>query len=96
MTDMTEKIFEVLPYGKAALKKMGDVPENFRLYSAELKGKHPNYHGMKIEGAEFRQAKTGKNKGKLSILIKGTKRSAYVTTDEIRAEDNQAKQGGEE
>lgn len=46
MTDMTEKIFEVMPYGKAALKKMGDVPENFRLYFAELKGKHPDYHGM--------------------------------------------------
>lgn len=94
MADMTKKIFEGLPFGKAALKKMGDVPENFRLYFAEMKGKYPDYHGMQIEGAEFRQAKTGKNKGKLSILIKGTKRSTYVTAAEIRAEDDQAKQKG--
>ncbi len=85
--DMTEKLFENYPYGKAALKKMGDVPENFRLYSAALKGEHPNYHGMEVKGAEFRAPKTGKYKGQLSIMVKGTTRTAYVSNSEISAEE---------
>lgn len=40
--------------------------------------------GMKVTGAEFREAKTGPNKGMRSVLVKGTKRTAFVTVDEMR------------
>lgn len=85
--DMTVKLFENYAYGKAALKKMGEVPENFRLYSAGLKGNHPDFHGMEVSGAEFRAAKTGKNKGRLTIYVAGTDRTAYVSNSEIQAEE---------
>jgi hypothetical protein len=88
--DMTEPLFEKFAYGKAALKKMGAVPENFRLYSAELRGKHPNYHGMQLHGAEFRAARTGPNKGKLCIEVDGSERTAYVSMEEIEAEEQSA------
>ena len=93
--DMTEKFYEQYPYGKAALKKMGNVPENFRLYSAGLQGRYPDFHGMEVSGAEFREAKTGKNKGKLYIMIANTRRTVYVSNAEIAAEDDTkaAKQG---
>jgi len=94
--DMTEKIFEPHPYGKAALKKMGVVPENFRLYLAGWIGKHPDFHGMEVKGAEFRPALTGKNKGKLCIKVKDSDRTAYVSKEEIEAEAMaQQKQGSE-
>lgn len=86
--DMREKVFETLACGKAALKKMGDVPENFRLYSAGLKGRYPDFHGMEVSGAEFREAKTGKNKGKLRIMIANTRSTVYVSNAEIAAEDD--------
>lgn len=89
--DMSVKLFERYAYGKAALKKMGDVPENFRLYNAALQGNYPNYHGMQVEGAEFRSPKTGKYKGQLSILVKGTRRTAYVSNAEINAERDDTK-----
>lgn len=44
-----------------------------------------NMDVMKVTGAEFRIAKTGKYAGKLSIIVKGTDRTAYVTKEEIRA-----------
>lgn len=88
--DMSEKLFENYPYGKAALKKLGDLPENFRLYSAALQGESQNYHGMELKGAEFRAAKTGKYKGQLSIMVKNTQRTTYVSMAEIRAEEGEA------
>lgn len=76
-------------FGKIALLKMGDVPQNFRIYYAGWLGKKPdNRQVMKVKGAEFRIAKKGKNKGKLCVLVEGSKRSAYVTAEEIENYSN--------
>lgn len=75
-------------YGKAALQKLSPTPENFRLYEAEWLGDKPSeWTVMKVTGAEFRAAKTGPNKGKLSVMVEGSKRTAYVTKAEMRAFD---------
>lgn len=83
---MDDRIMDETAYGRAALKKFGPVPENFRIYSAGWLGKFPDCHGMEVDGAEFERAKAGRYKGKLHIMIEGTKRSAYVSKAEIRAE----------
>lgn len=43
---------------------------------------------MKVTGAEFREAKTGPNKGKLAVIVKDSKRVAYVTSEEMKALDD--------
>ena len=79
-----EDIFGKQSFGKAALKKLGPVPENFRLYSAGWLGKSPeNWVEMRVTGCEMRHAKKGVNAGKLCIPIPGTKRSVVVTKAEI-------------
>lgn len=80
MTDMTHDLFADYPFGKAALAKLAPLPENFRLYEAENLGKG---NGMKVTGAEFRVAQRGEFKGKLSVLIPGSQKIAYVSLDEI-------------
>jgi len=88
MTDMTKDIFASCSYGQVALRKLAPVPENFRLISAGWIGKQPeDWKTMKVTGAEFRQPKTGPNKDKLTIMVKGTQRSAYVTKEEMAAQD---------
>ena len=79
MTDMTNKLFEKQPFGKLAIKKLGDVPENFRLYHAEWIGSN-----MRITGAEFRHAKRGHEKGMLSVKVPNTKHTVYVSATEIK------------
>lgn len=88
MPDMTGKLFEQHAYGIAAIKKMGNVSENFRLYQCGwLGGPTPNeWHGMECIGAEFRVAQSGVNKGKLSIMVPNTRRTVYVSREEIDAE----------
>ena len=82
--DMTDKLFEQQAFGKAALMQIGEVPENFRLYASEWVAKNPTgWLMMKVTGAEFRHAKSGKNKGLLTIMVKSTKRTVYVTRDEM-------------
>lgn len=86
--DMQKDIFADQSYGKAALKKMGQVPENFRLYAAAWLGDKPEeWSVMKLTGAQFREAKRGPNKGKLSIIIPDTTRSVFVTVAEMDAAD---------
>jgi len=88
MTDMTEKVFEAQAFGKAALHKIGDVHENFRLYSAAWVGDSPcSRDTMRVTGAEFRHAKLGPEKGLLSVMVPNTKRTAYVTKSEIQMFD---------
>ena len=80
-----EDIFGKQSLGKAALKKLGPLPENFRLYSAGWLGKKPeDWVEMRVTGCELRHAKKGVNAGKLCIPIPGTKRSVVVTKAEIR------------
>lgn len=84
--DLTEDTFAEQPFGKAALKKLSPVPENFRLYSAGFMGKTPkDWDTMEVVGGEFRHAKSGPNKGKLCILLKGTERVVYVNKTEMAA-----------
>ena len=85
MPDKTVDIFAQHPFGKAALKKMGAVPENFRLYCAGWIGENPEeWKCMDATGAEFRRAARGPNKGKLSIKIPGTERKVRVTRAEMQ------------
>lgn len=57
---MTVDIFAQHPFGKAALKKMGAVPENFRLYCAGWIGENPEeWKCMDVTGAEFRRPLRG-------------------------------------
>lgn len=75
-------VFATTAFGKAALRKMGKVPANFRLYSAGWLGKEPkDWTEMLVKGREFR----ANREGKLNIPVPGTIRSAVVTQDEMRA-----------
>jgi hypothetical protein len=88
MTDMSKDIFADFSYGKVALIKLAPVPEKFRLFSAGWLGEKPaDWKTMKVTGAEFREAKSGPQKGKLAIMVQGTQRSAYVTKEEMQAQD---------
>jgi hypothetical protein len=81
MADMTNDEFAVQSFGKAAMAKMGNVSNNFRLYHASwLTGQRDV---MSVTGAEFRVAKSGPNKGLLSIKIPGTEKRVFVTAEEI-------------
>ena len=89
--DMEHDIFADLAFGKAALQKLAPVPENFRLFYAGWVGKRPqDFKEMDVSGAEFRVAKTGPNKGKLAIMVPGTKRTVRLTKTEIRAAEPRA------
>lgn len=75
-------------YGKAALSKLAPVAENFRIFEAGWLGDKPSeWTVMEVKGMEFREAKTGPNKGKLTVPVAGTKRTAYVTLDEMKLFD---------
>lgn len=88
MTDMSKDIFATCSYGQVALRKLAPVPGNFRLFFAGwLETKSEHWQTMKVTGAEFREAKSGPNKGKLSIKVPGSERSVYVTKDEMAAQD---------
>jgi hypothetical protein len=52
MPDMTKDVFADQSYGKAALKRMGDVPENFRLFEAGWMEKKPPFRLMEVRGAD--------------------------------------------
>lgn len=83
---MNIDLFAETRYGQVALKKLAPVPENFRLYSAGWLGDKPkDWDVMEVKGAEFRVAKRGPPKGTLSIEIKGSKRTTYVTKAEMQA-----------
>lgn len=84
---MDDDIFATMSYGKVALKKFGKVDENFRLYCCGWVGDYDTTDTMKVEGAVFRPAKSGPRKGKLVVLVPGTKREAYVTTAEMREQE---------
>jgi hypothetical protein len=85
---MEKDIFADQPYGKAALKKLAPVGPDFRLFKAEwLGGKPEEWTVMRLMGADFRTAKTGPNKGKCSIMIRGTVRTVFITRDEMAKEE---------
>lgn len=79
--NMDDRTWDESGFGKAALQKMGEVPDNFRLYSAGWVGEYPNCHGMQVTGAEFERMKRKTTHGN---KIKGTERSVYVSKNEIK------------
>lgn len=80
MTD--EDPFASTRFGKAALNKLGPLPENFRLYRAEWLGKNlQEATEMRVTGREFRASKSGA----LDIPIPRTIRSVVVTKAEMLA-----------
>lgn len=85
--DMQEDIFGKMPFGKIALAKLKPASPNFRLYSAGWleKGPPETWEVMAVTGAEFREAKSGPNRGKLCIMVKGTKRTVHVHRSEMTA-----------
>jgi len=82
--DMQIDVFAQHTFGKIALQKLSPVPDDFRLFCAGWVGDHKKNDTMEITGAVFRVAKSGKNKGKLSIMLPDTKKTVYVTSKEIR------------
>ncbi|MEX3555316.1 MAG: hypothetical protein VB131_01375 [Burkholderia gladioli] len=86
--DMQTDLFAEYPFGKIALEKINPQSPNFRLYSAgwlETGGPPETWEVMEVSGAEFREAKSGPNKGKLAIVVPNTKRTVHVHVTEIRA-----------
>ena len=77
MSDMTVDIFAETDYGKAALAKIKPNDPNFRLYCA---GFVDNHGTMRVTGGVFRVATRGRFKGVLSVLVKGTVQTVYVTS----------------
>lgn len=91
--NLDRDIFAEQPYGQLALKKMGKVPANFRLFEAAwLPEGPPPWNTMKVTGAEFRAAKTGPNKGHLTIELPGTRRSVYLDAPAIARASKKAAQ----
>lgn len=78
MTDMTEKIFESFGFGQAALKALGQVPENFRLYDAAWSNDRSS---MTVTGAEF--ARDDRQGGQLCILQPSTTRTVIISAEDI-------------
>src|SRR5215471_7042405 len=77
-------LFAEQPFGQIALKRLGPVAPNFRLFRAEWLGKNSSdWKVMKVTGAEFRAVKRGPDAGDLTIRIPGTTRTTYVTKDEM-------------
>lgn len=83
MDSDNKDLFADTNYGRAALRKLGPQPPNFRLYRSEWLGKEPkDWHEMRVTGRVFRPSKNGK----LDIPVPGTIRSVIVTREEMRAE----------
>lgn len=77
-----EDIYKDTRFGRIALKKLSPVGENFMLFECGwLNGDRKGV--MECKGATFREAKSGPNKGKLTVIVPGTTRIAYVTREEI-------------
>lgn len=81
-----ELCFEMMkdyPPSIAASKKLGEVPEDFAWFEFEWVGEFKTTDTMKVTGAQFRVAKSGKNKGKRSIMIREGMREIYINSSEI-------------
>ncbi|MBN3761103.1 hypothetical protein [Burkholderia sp. Ac-20365] len=91
--DMQRDIFAEMPFGQIALAKLQPSNPNFRLYSAgwlETGGPPETWDEMAVTGAEFREAKSGPNKGKLSVMVPNTKRTVHVHRSEMAAAEKAA------
>lgn len=89
MADMSVDIFAEFSYGKVALRKIEPTSSAFRLYEAGWLGNHNERNVMEVTGGEFRVALSGKNKGKLTILIPGSSCTVQVTVAEMDKQEEQ-------
>lgn len=72
------------PVIAAARAKLGELPEDFRMYEAGWLGDIKGRGGvLEVKGCCFRAAKSGPRKGQLVIPIRGTEKVAYLTCDEV-------------
>lgn len=82
-----ELCFEMMkdyPPSLAASKKLDNaLPEGFAWYEFEWVGDFIKTDTMKVTGQVFREATRGKNKGKRSIPVKGSRISIYINSAEI-------------
>ncbi len=85
--DMKRDLFANNPAAKAALAKIKPTSPNFRVYCIgwmETGGGPDTWDTVEVIGAEFRAAKSGPFKGQLSIMVPGTRRTAYVNKSEFQ------------
>ncbi|TJY57207.1 hypothetical protein E4T66_17515 [Sinimarinibacterium sp. CAU 1509] len=83
--EMHDEMMLDYPPSLAAAKQLGEVPAGFAFFEFECLGDRPEeFTVMKVTGAVFREAKTGKNKGRRTVAIPGTERTVYVTAEAIR------------
>jgi len=79
-------VFHDTSYGKLALSRFKDIPENFFVYCCGWLGDmRTDACVMEVTGAEFRVAQRGQHKGKYSILVPGSQRTIYLTRAEVDA-----------
>ncbi len=84
--DMRNAIYHQMDFGQLALQKLGHTDQNFRLYLAGIKPEPPKeWTHMEVVGAVFREPKTGPNKGTLSLMVPGTRKSVKLTRSELAA-----------
>jgi hypothetical protein len=89
--DMRKDLFAQYPFGQIALTKIGSADPNFRLFCAGWMGNGNRREVMQIQGAVFRESTRGTTKGQLSIMVPGTRQSAFVTAAEMAAHEATAK-----
>ncbi len=85
--DMRDDVFADCSFGVVARRKIGPSDPNFRLYEAGWLGKGSNNEVMQVTGAVFREATCGKNKGRLIIMLRETRKTVYVTAQEMKDEE---------
>lgn len=78
---MDENIWGDALFAKIALERMGDVPEDFRIYGAGWLGEFPNMHGMEVKGAEFKRLKRDPSRGN---KVSGTTRTVYISKKDLQ------------
>lgn len=75
------------PFGRLALSrlnKQSPLPEGFMLYSASWQGTYPDFHNLRLVGAQIRAATRGPRKGELNIIVPGTTRTITLSREEVR------------
>lgn len=84
LSDMTVDIMKDTPAGKLAMEDFGEVDENFRIYEMSLYGPINKAHGITVVGCVFQEATSGRNKGKLCVIVPGTTKTTNVSTERLR------------
>lgn len=80
------KDFQNEDYVRAAVKRLGTVPDNFMIYRAGWVGDlDSDARIMRLDGCVFREAKRGARAGQLCIAVPGTRRTVHLTVEEIQA-----------